>query len=294
MIIITHTDADGLSSAALVADYFDEDVIVQPIDYNGAFRFEHVLEDLVELVSETPIWILDFALDDPGRVEDLAYLADAQDCHIVWHDHHQWDDDLVADLEAAGVDLRLDEDECTASLVRDEIRLRDYDAHLEDLAECTKDIDLWIKDDPRSERLNVFASLVDDPWEYIDVVLEHGPDLPDDIQERIDERLERDRDLEESAIENRTAYDVGGYSVAITYVRGGRSSQIGNDLVEELSHDIAVICKPHGGVGIYAHSTARPSLGATRSPPSWVAAGILRLRAAKSRPRASGSLPHTG
>lgn len=117
----------------------------------------------------------------------------------------------------------------------------------------TKDIDLWIRDDPRSERLNVFATIADHE-EYISTVLKHGVDWPDDVEQRIDDRLERDRELEEAAIENRSAYNVGGYSVAVTYVRGGRSSQIGNDLVEERDHDIAVICKPHGGIGIYSHS----------------------------------------
>ncbi|MDF9748420.1 DHH family phosphoesterase [Natrinema salsiterrestre] len=257
-VVISHTDADGLSSAALLTNHLERtldtiDVAVKTIDYNGPYRFEHVVEDLLETgVHSTPIFISDFALDNESVVDDLGTLANARDCSIIWYDHHQWDEGLVADLEAAGISVVIDEDECAASLIERE--LGPFDDLYKDLAECTKDIDLWIKDDPRSERLNVFASLVDGPWEYIDVVLEHGANLPDDVQERIDERLERDRELEQAAIENRVVYGVGGYDVAITYVRGGRSNQIGNDLVEEMDHDIAIIQKPHGGMGIYSHS----------------------------------------
>jgi len=256
-VVVTHTDADGLSSAALIVaalerDYDATDIAVQPIDYHGAYRFEHVVGDLLDVgLTDTPIYVSDFALDNEGVVGDLERLTDAG-CLTTWYDHHQWDDSLVADLEDAGVTLTIDEDECTASLLARE--LGPYDDHLEDLAECTKDIDLWIRDDPRSERLNVFASIVDSPWEYIDTVLVRGPDLPDDVERLIDERLERDRELEQYALENCTVTNVSGYSVAISYVRGGRSSQIGNDLVEELDHDIAVIMKPHGGIGIYSHS----------------------------------------
>lgn len=250
-IIITHTDADGLSSAALLADYAG-DVAIEAIDYHGAYQFDDVLGDILDLrVVDTPIYISDFALDGEGAVFDIQLLGQ-RDCPITWFDHHQWDDELVDRLEDVGVDVIIDDEECATSLIARE--LGPYPDHLEDLAECTKDIDLWIRDDPRSERLNVFASLVDEPEDYVYTVLEEGTDLPEDVQDRIDERLERDRELEEYAIENRTSTTIEGLDVAFTYSSGGRSSTIGNELAEDLGFDIAVVMKTHGGIGIYSHS----------------------------------------
>jgi oligoribonuclease NrnB/cAMP/cGMP phosphodiesterase (DHH superfamily) len=261
-VVLTHIDADGYSSAALVADYRGPDTIVLPMSYHDAYGLRDALGDLAgEITADTTVYIVDLAANDRHIEAHLLPLEQAG-VDVVWYDHHQWDEDARDAVERAGVTLVVDEDECAASLLARDLGQHydsggipaDFDPYLEDLAECTKDIDLWIRDDPRSERLNVFASLVDDPSEYISAVLDHGADLPTSIQKRIDERLERDRDLEQAALENRTSYRVGRYDVAITYVRGGRSSQIGNDLVEEMDHDIAIIQKPHGGVGVYSHS----------------------------------------
>ncbi|RQG93709.1 DHH family phosphoesterase [Natrarchaeobius oligotrophus] len=262
-VIVTHTDADGLGSAALLVDHlqraFDaarEEIVVQPIDYDGAYRFEHVVEDLQDAgVIETPIYISDFNLDELDTLAGLETLAADQGCPITWFDHHQWSDDHLDALEDAGVVIEIDDDECATSLIARE--LGPFDDRIRELAECTKDIDLWIRDDPRSEFLNVYASMVETPWQYISVVLEHGPDLPDGIQAEIDERLERDRELEQIAVENRSpTRTIEGYDVVCTYSRGGRSSTIGNELVEEhpSDYDVAIVMKTHGGIGIYSHS----------------------------------------
>jgi len=251
-VVLTHTDADGLSSAALLASCWGPNTLVQPLDYHGAYRFEHAVEDLLDFdLSGTRIYVSDFNLDEPaGGLSKVA--SKAQDA--VWYDHHQWDDEVAEAVWDSGFDLLIDEDECTASLIAQDLwKLPD---RLQELAEVTKDIDLWIREDPRSERLNVFAAMVDDPNEYVATVLECGPGLPDDVQDRIDERLARNEELEAEAVSRRMDYEVDGYDIAMTYIRGGRSSEIGNELVEdhEDDYDIAIVQKPHGGMGIYAHS----------------------------------------
>lgn len=59
-----------------------------------------------------------------------------------------------------------------------------------------------------------------------------------------------------AAVDRAERYQIGDVTVAMTYVRGGRSSEIGNVLVEEHSDifDVAIVQKPHGGMGIYSHS----------------------------------------
>jgi len=255
-VVLTHTDADGLSSAALLVDHEGIETAVQPLSYHGAYRFEHALDDIqrADLDTATPIYIADLNADSchqAARVVDLA----RQGYDITWYDHHQWDEAIVQQLRDGGVDLLIDEDECTASLIAQAAHWRIV-ADLQELVAVTKDINLWIREDPRSARLNTFASICDDPMKYIGTVLHWGVAFPDDAQEDIDERIERDERLETRAVDNRVCYDVSLYTVGITYVRGGRSSEIGNALAETPAYgiDIAVVLKPHGGMGIYAHS----------------------------------------
>lgn len=263
-VVITHTDADGLSSAALVVDYMGPDTVVQPIDYTGPYSFKDVLYDLNDLsVTDTPVYVLDFNLDDVSDeiVEMLEDLT-TDGCQVIWYDHHQWEIETYQTLVGVdGVVGRVDEDECTASLLARELGTcnddgieANFDEHLEDLAECTKDIDLWIRDDPRSERLNVWARIADQDV-YIRSVLAHGADLPVSAQEQIDEWLDESQELETAAVERVTGRRIHGYSLAMTYSSGGRSNVIGNRLVEEheMDYDIAVVCRPTG-ISIYAHS----------------------------------------
>lgn len=45
-IVLTHIDADGLTSAALLSQLTTGKTVVQTVDYQAPYRFEHVLEDL--------------------------------------------------------------------------------------------------------------------------------------------------------------------------------------------------------------------------------------------------------
>lgn len=253
-VIITHTDADGFSSAALLVEAIGSNTVVQPIDYAGGYRFEHVLDDLEAVVSNIPIYICDFNPGSRACVSQLERLIGELDCQITWYDHHQWDDGLVTTVQSAGVDVVIDEDECATSLIEHD-HPYEFAPHLRDLAICTKDIDLWIREDKRSDRLNVFASLAE-PWEYIETVLEYGADLPSRVERRIDDCLERERELEQAAIDNRFSTRVGDCTVAMTYSRGGRSASIGNELVEDHpdDYDIAIVMQTHGAMGIYSRS----------------------------------------
>ena len=260
-IVITHTDADGLTSAALLAERHGHDTPIRPVSYNGAYRFEHALADLLAAeITDRLVYICDF--NPPDRAETdlpdaLRRLIDERNCEITWYDHHQWVDDALTAYRDAGIDVIVDEDECTASLIRADVDHQFAD-HITELVDVTRDIDLWIRDDPRSPRLNIFAKLVDTPAEYVLTVLEHGPDLPADVSDRIDDQIDRDTRLEQAAVKHADVHTVAGTPIATTYTRGGRSSEIGNTLVESdpfgRDIDIAIILRAAGSVGIYSHS----------------------------------------
>jgi oligoribonuclease NrnB/cAMP/cGMP phosphodiesterase (DHH superfamily) len=257
-VIISHTDADGLSSAALLKHNAYTPRVIQTVGYQDAYRFEHVLEDMLD--DDTGfgpdgalLQISDFTPDDDAEcVAALSALDDAG-CTIEWYDHHQWDEATAQAVIDAGVELTIDTDECAASLIHRVVG-GSWPGHIDDLVDVTKDRDLWINDDPRSERLSVF-SRVFDVEEYVETVLDYGAELPGDVQSRIDDRLERDEQLEDLAVNRAESHDIAGLHVAVTYTAGGNTSNIGNELVE--NHDplfgLAVVCTP-SSVSFYSHS----------------------------------------
>jgi oligoribonuclease NrnB/cAMP/cGMP phosphodiesterase (DHH superfamily) len=262
-VILTHTDADGLSAAALLVAHLGGigEASVRPVSYHGAYQFEDALSDLLDTgFNDTPIYITDFSPDAAAVPDDLETLIHERECPVYWIDHHEWPYGTLAAHREAGINASVDTTECATSLIH---RLF-YDENggwpdrITELAAVTKDIDLWIRDDPRSPRLNTFASIVDDPFDYINNVLEHGVKHPPDVEQQIDERIARDEELEAFAVENATKYATADdpWTVAITYSKGGRSSEIGNELCENPEHDvdIAIVLKTHGGAGVYSHS----------------------------------------
>ncbi|MHA1248138.1 MAG: DHH family phosphoesterase [Candidatus Thorarchaeota archaeon] len=84
-------DVDGLASAAIVWRYalkkgLQHDVVLT--DYGS---FEAVFAKLAEL-RDTLIIVTDLGLDDTSRPSVIKALrkAIAQDCRLVWLDHHRW------------------------------------------------------------------------------------------------------------------------------------------------------------------------------------------------------------
>jgi oligoribonuclease NrnB/cAMP/cGMP phosphodiesterase (DHH superfamily) len=263
VIVLTHGDADGLSSAALLQSLHQNRAVVQTVSYHGAYGYDDALQDLIDArVSHTLLYICDF--NPPDRTdatvpEELHTLIKDRYCDVKWFDHHPWDDDVLTAYRNAGVDVVLDTDECTASLIQQDAEDQNvtFPRRLTELVAVTKDIDLWIRDDPRSPRLNVFAGLVDDPSEYVQTVLEHGVDLPADIDAQIDDRIARNERLEHAAVNHAESHKIGeDTTLAVTYTRDGRSSEIGNELTERAGDavDIAVVLRANVSAGIYSHS----------------------------------------
>lgn len=249
-VILTHGDADGLTSAALVYSMQSQVASVEPLSYYGSFQFEDALATMLdEGIADRNVYILDFNPDTMEEAEMVDKLIN-RDNRFTWFDHHQWDNDLYTAFSTRGVRIHLDEEECTASLIGE---VFGFDGKLQDLIEVTKDRDLWINEDERSEWLAVYADLAE-PMEYIETVLEDGVYFSEEVKKQIDEQMELDERLKEWAVDHAIYRTVQDYSVALTYVSGGVSSEMGNDLVENKDADIAIIMQPYGGASIYSHS----------------------------------------
>jgi Predicted phosphohydrolase (DHH superfamily) len=136
--------------------------------------------------------------------------------------------------------------ECSADVTR---RSLDYEfpERFETLAAVTRDHDLWLKEDDRSDDLADY-SFWSSPAEYAAVVGAHGVDLPEPVREYVAARREEKNALIDKAVARAQHHEVDPWTVGVTY---GRCSQ--NEVAERLRQqgaDAAVIVKPSGSASI--------------------------------------------
>ncbi|WP_247002785.1 DHH family phosphoesterase [Halosolutus gelatinilyticus] len=213
----------------------------------------HDVEDALARVAEygddgIDLYVCDLAPDKYEYVEEeLAMALDAAS-RVAWYDHHQWHDDVAAAVRDAGVDLVVgdSDEECSADVVYRSLEY-DFDERYEELAAVTRDHDLWLREDPRSDDLADFAYWTD-PAEYVEVVREYGADLPEWVLAFLEERRVEKQALIDRAVARADLREIGGYTVGVTY---GRCSQ--NEVAEamrEQGADASVIVKPAGSASI--------------------------------------------
>ncbi|SIR64994.1 DHH family phosphoesterase [Natronorubrum thiooxidans] len=213
----------------------------------------HNVEDALARVAEygdegIDIFVCDLAPDRYEYVEEELEAALETGASVEWYDHHQWGDDVAASVRDAGATLVVgDSDkECSADVVYRSLEY-EFGPMYEELATVTRDHDLWLREDPRSDDLADYAYWTD-PVEYVEVVREYGVDLPDWVREFLEERRVEKEALIEQAVGRSEFRDIGGYSVGITY---GRCSQ--NEVAEamrEQGADASVVVKPAGSASI--------------------------------------------
>ena len=242
-VVIADPDADGLGCVALVRIAFETASLLPAGPHEIADAFEYVLEYGEPGVE---VYVCDLCPDSASDIESLPAVADLA-AGVRWFDHHQWDESLIdAVSEHAELVVGDSESVCTADVTREEIE-HDFDERYVELAAVTRDHDLWIREDPRSDDLADYAHWAD-PEEYIETVLEYGADLSADVATFLEEQRVEKEALVEKAIERADYREINGWTVGVTY---GRCSQ--NEVAEAMRNegaDASVIVKPAGSASI--------------------------------------------
>lgn len=244
IIVVADPDADGLAVTTLIRVARGAGTLLP----TGPHELRQALERIATHGEpDATVFVGDLCPDSP---RDLSALTDVvgRAASVTWFDHHQWDDALRERVEEAGVDLTVgDSDEvCTADVALTELEY-DFDERYAELAAVTRDHDLWIRDDERSDDLADYAHWVE-PETYIETVQEHGADLPAAATELLAEKRVEKEALIEKAVERAEIREVGPWTVGVTY---GRCSQ--NEVAEALREqgtDAAVVVKPAGSASI--------------------------------------------
>lgn len=250
VVVVADPDADGLASTALVREARGEGALVPASPHNLGEALAWLAED----AADTEVYICDLCPDSESDLDALAAAAETT-ASLTWYDHHQWDPDLADQVRAAGVELVVGDSEevCTADVALAELD-GGFDERHAELAAVTRDHDLWIREDERSDDLADYAYWADNEA-YIRTVREHGADLPAAVREMLAERRVEKERLVEKAVERAQMREVGPWTVGVTY---GRCSQ--NEVAEQLREqgaDASVIVKPSGSASIRGTDTFR-------------------------------------
>ncbi|MFB6169696.1 MAG: DHH family phosphoesterase [Haloarculaceae archaeon] len=244
VVVVADPDADGLACVALVRAARGAGALVPA----GPHELAEAIDYLTTYAEpDAEIFVCDLCPDGDDDVDGLEDLTERAST-VHWFDHHQWDDTLAALVEDAGVDLVVgdSDEECTADVALRSLDA-DFPAHLAELAAVTRDHDLWIREDSRSDDLADYAHWAD-AEEYVETVREHGPDLPAEAAEFVAERRVEKEALVKRAVARGQLQEVGEWTVGVTY---GRCSQ--NEVAEamrEQGADASVVVKPAGSVSI--------------------------------------------
>ena len=249
-VVLADPDADGLACVALLREAFGAAALVP--------TSPHDLSDTLDRVADgvergARVFVCDLCPDEyryiAGQFERLVERASS----VRWFDHHQWADETVEKVRAAEAELVVgdSEEECSADVTLASLG-HEFDPLYADLAAVTRDHDLWLREDPRSDDLADFAYW-SDPEEYVEIVREHGPDLPHETEEYLAEQRVEKEALIERAVERSETHEIGPWVVGMTY---GRCSQ--NEVAEALREagtDAAVVVKPSGSASIRGTET---------------------------------------
>jgi oligoribonuclease NrnB/cAMP/cGMP phosphodiesterase (DHH superfamily) len=243
-VVVADPDADGLACVALIREVHDDAALVP--------ASPHELDEAIAYLAEYADAGVDAYVCDlcPDERDDLAGLADLVDHanSVSWFDHHQWDDAIAERVREAGVDLVVgdSDEECSADVTLRSLAY-EFDERFAELAAVTRDHDLWLREDPRSDDLADYAHWEDEEA-YVDVVRDHGADLPEAVLEFLAERRVEKEALVEKAVDRAELKEIDGVTVGVTY---GRCSQ--NEVAEALREqgaDASVIVKPAGSASI--------------------------------------------
>ena len=244
-VIVSDSDADGLACVALLREYTDEAAMLP----SGPYDLSASLERVARFGEpEIDLYVCDLVPDRLEEVLDpLEQLLEAGS-DVTWFDHHQWEPEIEQGIRDLGVDLRLGEsgEECTANVVVREVSY-EFPEYLQELADVTRDHDLWIKEDPRSDDLADFAYWAE-PEEFVATVQANGVEFTPDVEAFLAERRIEKDDLIARAVDRAQFVEIGPWTVGVTY---GRCSQ--NEVAESLREqgaDASVIVKPAGSASI--------------------------------------------
>ncbi len=240
--IITHTDLDGVASAALIlraVGAIDKVLFAQPHQLHAV---------LGKIPNGSTVYVADLGVN-PGTLErivnEISRITDSGGS-VRWFDHHVWDDEWVSKVKEAGADLVVDTATCGAGVVAKYFPV--IGEGVEELVSATCSIDLWLFNDWRGNYLARYVGHKEGgEWrEYVARrLVNFNGEIDGEVESIAEEAVSRELRLYSKVIKEAKVGKAGGYVIAY-YLKPRTehvTSYIGNILLSRYSADIALICR---------------------------------------------------
>ena len=153
VVVLHHNDFDGIMGAVALFRLHTAD----DFESVGTSR-RKMLENLKRIVRKNPdlVYVVDIGPNE-NELEALREVLSGRKFKLVWMDHHKWSPRVLEEMKALTDELVYDRSTCGAGLAAKYAKERG--ARLcdccEELVDLSCDIDLWIRKDPRSEKMSV-------------------------------------------------------------------------------------------------------------------------------------------
>ncbi|MET1128690.1 MAG: hypothetical protein ABWW70_05180 [Thermoproteota archaeon] len=255
--IVTHTDLDGIASAAVYLRLLSKSSAHGEADVTFAepYNLHKVLSTLGQ-VRRLAIMDLGPNADTVNNIlRELSRLRSTAES-LEWYDHHKWEDSWLSSARSVGVRVYIEGDTCAAGVVARraaEVLGVKPDEHIERLVRATCAADLWVWDDPLAPRLyrvvDRYRGPQGDMWRrHLLEKFSQGELWWGELDEALHEYLKLE--LENASRSLRTVIVDAVRSCRIAVVlkpRGPPSASIlGGMLINRFGADVAVVVKTSG------------------------------------------------
>jgi oligoribonuclease NrnB/cAMP/cGMP phosphodiesterase (DHH superfamily) len=257
--IITHTDLDGVAAAAIYLRVVGASI--DSGDVRLVFTEPYKLLKVIKNLGRSPSSVV--AVMDLGpNASTIGELASKlsqmvkKGTRVEWYDHHRWDEDWLAKLREAGVNLFVDTSTCAAGVVEryaTELYGVTSDEFAKELVGAVCAADLWKWDHPWAPRLFRIAERYrgrkGDAWRRMLVKgFSQGSLWWPELSLALDEYIRREFEGFRYSLKRLRLVEVNGCRVALVLKKPGPPSPsiLGNGLASRLNVDVVVLVRTRG------------------------------------------------
>lgn len=259
IVVVTHTDLDGVAAAAIYtrlarADPDKDAIIIMTEPY----KLHKSLENIAKTNGITRVAIMDLGpnADTISTIIKLVAQLATKSVRVEWYDHHRWDNGWIESLKSAGARMYIDVSTCSAGVVAKYAPVElgaDNDSFNELLAAATCAADLWKWDHPLAPKLyrvvGRYKGAYGDKWRREILRKFHNgviwwPELDNALSEYLQKEFEGFKTL----LKNTVVKEVNGCRIVFVLKKSSppNASVAGNTLLYRFNGDIAVIVRARG------------------------------------------------
>jgi oligoribonuclease NrnB/cAMP/cGMP phosphodiesterase (DHH superfamily) len=262
LIIITHTDLDGVGSAAAYLRIVKRDLNEATVLFSEPYELHETLGALKENVDNGgTIAIMDLGPNRENSSIVITLLSELRrkGVNIEWYDHHIWDETLEK-IRSLGVKIFVDRSTCaTGVVIKYASRLHNVEVNdfLKELERAVCAADLWIWDHPLAPKLFrvVGSEKGEDSDEWRLTIIKkflEGKLWDEELEGKLESYVNKELKGYEKALRTLYLKNIKGLRLAtVLKPRGPPSnSLIGALIMSRFDADVAIIARENGAISL--------------------------------------------